>query len=133
MPYSVNKVSGGYKVAKKDGSKMSSGRKHLSDRPLTKAQAEKQKKAVEIAESKGKKKEPAISGISPANSKKLREHAKNHEGGMTGKHMKNMVKFMRAGDSFTVAHNKAKKLDNNTPTRSSRIVKNKPQKSSYSS
>lgn len=54
MPYHVVKVTGGYKVSKKDGSKMSSGKKYLSDRPLTKAQAEKQKKAVEIAESKKK-------------------------------------------------------------------------------
>ena len=54
MPYHVVKVTGGYKVAKKDGTKLSSGKKYLSDRPLTKAQAEKQKKAVEIAESKKK-------------------------------------------------------------------------------
>lgn len=54
MPYKITRVTGGYKVSKKDGSKMSSGKKYLSDRPLTKAQAEKQKKAVEIAESKKK-------------------------------------------------------------------------------
>ena len=122
MPYQVNKVSGGFKVAKKDGSKMSSGRKHLSDRPLTKTQAQKQKKAVEIAESK---KEPSISGLTAAVSKKLREHSKKHEGGMTGKHMKNMVKFMRAGDSFSVAHNKAKKLDNKKKSNPPGTVKRK--------
>tara|TARA_R100000654_G_scaffold50368_1_gene76545 strand:- start:1983 stop:2183 length:201 start_codon:yes stop_codon:yes gene_type:complete len=42
---------------------------------------------------------------------KLKEHSKLHKGGMRGKHMKNMIKFMKEGDSFTVAHNKAKKLD----------------------
>ena len=43
---------------------------------------------------------------------KLREHSKQHKGGMRGKHMRNMMKFMRAGDSFALAHNKAKKIDN---------------------
>ena len=42
---------------------------------------------------------------------KLREHSKAHKGGMRGKHMKNMVKFMKEGDSFRKAHNKAKKED----------------------
>jgi len=42
---------------------------------------------------------------------KLKEHSKLHKGGMNSKHIKNMVKFMKEGDSFTVAHNKAKKLD----------------------
>ena len=42
---------------------------------------------------------------------KLKEHSKLHKGGMNSKHMKNMVKFMKEGDSFTKAHNKAMKLD----------------------
>jgi len=42
---------------------------------------------------------------------KLKEHSKMHKGGMNSKHIKNMVKFMKEGDSFTKAHNKAKKLD----------------------
>lgn len=42
---------------------------------------------------------------------KLKEHSKYHKGGMRGKHMKNMVKFMKAGDTFTKAHNKSKKID----------------------
>ena len=42
---------------------------------------------------------------------KLKEHSKLHKGGMRSKHMKNMIKFMKEGDSFTVAHNKAKELD----------------------
>ena len=43
--------------------------------------------------------------------KKLKDHSKLHNGGMQSKHMKNMVKFMKAGDSFAKAHSKAKKLD----------------------
>jgi len=43
--------------------------------------------------------------------KKLKAHAKKHEGGMKGKHMKNMVKYMKQGDSFEEAHKKATKDD----------------------
>tara|TARA_R100000149_G_C5827354_1_gene104264 strand:- start:205 stop:768 length:564 start_codon:yes stop_codon:yes gene_type:complete len=43
--------------------------------------------------------------------KKLKEHAKFHKGGMRSKHMKNMVKFIKEGDSFNKAHDKAVKLD----------------------
>jgi len=42
---------------------------------------------------------------------KLREHAKSHTGGMRGKHMRNMVKFMGEGMTFAKAHSKSKKLD----------------------
>lgn len=42
---------------------------------------------------------------------KLKEHSKLHKGGLSSKHMKNMVKFMKEGDSFTKAHTKSKKLD----------------------
>ena len=49
--------------------------------------------------------------ISEANMKKLKEHSKVHKGGMSSKHMKNMIKFMKEGDSFSMAHNKAVKLD----------------------
>ncbi len=43
---------------------------------------------------------------------KLREHAKLHQGGMRSRHMRNMVKFMKEGDSFALAHKKAMKIDN---------------------
>jgi len=43
--------------------------------------------------------------------KKLKEHSKLHKGGMKSKHMKNMVKFIKEGDKFSIAQNKAKKLD----------------------
>ena len=49
--------------------------------------------------------------LSDAKMKKLKEHSKMHKGGMNSKHMKNMVKFMKEGDSFTKAHNKSVKLD----------------------
>jgi hypothetical protein len=49
MPYHTRKVKGGYKnVNKKTG-------KPTSKRPMTKANAEKQKKAIAISEKKGKK------------------------------------------------------------------------------
>ena len=41
--------------------------------------------------------------------KKLQTHSKKHEGGMKSKHMQNMKKFMIAGDSFIVAHGKARR------------------------
>ena len=49
--------------------------------------------------------------LSKADMDKLKEHSKLHKGGMSGRHMKNMKKFMENGDSFAVAHNKAKELD----------------------
>mgnify|MGYP003654448427 CR=1 FL=1 len=48
---------------------------------------------------------------------KLREHAKLHTGGMKSKHMKNMIKNISNGDTFSVAHNKAKKLDKKVKTK----------------
>jgi len=56
-------------------------------------------------------KQPAITGLSPKMSQRVREHSKSHQGGMASTHMKNMLKFLRAGNSFKVAHNKAVKLD----------------------
>jgi hypothetical protein len=54
MPYRIYRIEGGYKVGLADGGKMSNGRKYLSNKILTKKQAEAQKKAVEISESKKK-------------------------------------------------------------------------------
>ena len=68
----------------------------MSKKALTKSKATKQKKAIEISE---------------AMRKRLREHAKVHQGGMSGKHMRNMVRFIKAGDNFRMAHEKAVKLD----------------------
>ena len=42
---------------------------------------------------------------------RLREHSKAHKGGMRGKHMRNMKKFMEAGDTFSTAHTKAVRED----------------------
>tara|TARA_R110000851_G_scaffold36559_1_gene95257 strand:- start:197 stop:352 length:156 start_codon:yes stop_codon:yes gene_type:complete len=50
MPYKVFKVEGGYKVGKKDGSKMGNGRKYASNKPLNKENATKQMKAMMINE-----------------------------------------------------------------------------------
>jgi len=50
-------------------------------------------------------------GITKEMMGKLIEHSKKHEGGMRGFHMRNMMKFVKAGDSFNEAHKKAKALD----------------------
>ena len=42
---------------------------------------------------------------------RLKEHSKQHKGGMRSKHMKNMKKFIKEGDSFEKAHRKAMKED----------------------
>ena len=60
---------------------------------------------------KVEKKKTKKGEISEANMKKLKEHSKLHKGGMSSKHIKNMLKFMKEGDSFSMAHNKAVKLD----------------------
>ena len=53
----------------------------------------------------------ALTGLTLRQTNKLREHAKLHKGGMASRHMKNMIRFQRAGDSFSVAHKKAVALD----------------------
>ncbi len=99
MPYEVKRSGSGFKVKKKSDGKA------LSKKPLTKQKAQAQKTAVEISEANK-------SSISNAMMKKLKEHAKNHKGGMRSKHMRNMMRFMREGDSFAVAHKKAVKIYN---------------------
>ena len=103
MPYAVEKVEGGYKVKRLPCGCGCPG-KFMSSKALTRDTAEKQKKAIEMNESKTNK-------ISPSLKKRLMEHSKAHAGGMKGKHMKNMMKFIKQGDNFTIAHRKAKKLD----------------------
>jgi len=49
--------------------------------------------------------------VSTAMMKRLREHARLHQGGMQGKHMKNMIKAIKKGKSFSEAHKEAIKLD----------------------
>ena len=56
-------------------------------------------------------KKPMNSKLTDKQKKQLETHSKKHEGGMKSTHIKNMTKFMKQGDSFIVAHNKAKKLD----------------------
>tara|TARA_R110000796_G_scaffold6983_4_gene24305 strand:+ start:1688 stop:1864 length:177 start_codon:yes stop_codon:yes gene_type:complete len=52
MPYIIKTVPGGFKVGLVGGLKMSNGRYFLSNKPLTKIKARKQKKAVEMLELK---------------------------------------------------------------------------------
>ena len=56
MPYKIYKVVGGYKVGLLDGGKMSNGKRFLSNKILSKKQAEARKRAVEISEKQKEKK-----------------------------------------------------------------------------
>ena len=58
-----------------------------------------------------KKKAPPKKGkISKAMLERLLVHSKMHKGGMRSKHMILMLRFVKQGDSFNKAHEKAKKL-----------------------
>ncbi len=104
MPYIICAVKGGFKVRKKACGCGCKG-KAMSKKPLTRERAEAQMKAIIISESGDKK-------VSDKNKERLKVHSKAH-GGMNSKHIRNMKTFLREGDSFTVAHNKAKKIDEN--------------------
>ena len=54
---------------------------------------------------------------------KLKKHALQHKGGMKSKHMKNMVKFMKDGMTFSKAHMESLKLD-----KDKKVVKPKKEK-----
>ena len=71
----------------------------------------KTKKNIDIVKENKSLKEPAITGLSPKMSMKLREHAKQHKGGMASKHIKEMLKQLRAGKSFNKAHEIALKQE----------------------
>ena len=59
-----------------------------------------------------KKKAPVRKGkISKAMLERLLVHSKMHKGGMSSKHMRLMIRFVKQGDSFNKAHEKAKKLE----------------------
>ena len=68
-------------------------------------------KNINSSQTKPKKTEKDEKEISKPMMDRLKEHSKLHKGGMSSKHMKNMVKFMKQGDSFSKAHNKAVLLD----------------------
>jgi hypothetical protein len=75
---------------------------HTNKKPMTKKPMNKKPMKKPMKKS---------SKLSEKQMKQLETHSKKHKGGMNSKHMKNMVKFMKAGDSFIVSHNKAVKLD----------------------
>jgi len=91
MPYHTN----GVEEAKKNITKK------------TKERKERKKTQKELFEKESKKSKI----LSEKDMERLKEHSKLHKGRMMGKHMKNMIKFMKEGDSFSVAHKKAKALD----------------------
>ena len=72
------------------------------------------KKVMKTLEKDEQKKEKKIT-LKEIFGKKMKErlnrHSKKHEGGMEGKHMKNMVRFIKKGMTFEEAHQKAVELD----------------------
>lgn len=72
------------------------------------------KKPIDIVKENKALKQPAISGLSPKMSNKVREHAKLHKGGMNSKHMKIMVKHLRNKKTFKQAHELALKEEKKT-------------------
>jgi len=64
------------------------------------SQPSKQPMIIKRPTTRGKK-------LSDATMARLREHAKKHKGGMNSKHMRDMVRQMKAGDSCSTAHSKA--------------------------
>lgn len=68
-----------------------------------------QKKEINIKKEHSKLKEPAITGLSPRMSERLREHSKQHSGGMTSTHIQTMLKHLRNKKSFNTAHKLAVK------------------------
>jgi len=63
-----------------------------------------------INSSQSKKKTEKKAELTESQMKKLKEHSKKHNG-MKSKHILNMIKNMKNGDSFSVAHKKAMKMD----------------------
>jgi hypothetical protein len=49
--------------------------------------------------------------LTKAQMEQLKKHSKLHKGGMNSFHIKNMIKFMKQGNSFMKAHMKAQQLD----------------------
>ena len=78
--------------------------------PAKQPSAPRAKKNINIVKEHSNLKEPAITGLSPKMSKKLREHSKEHKG-MTSKHIQTMLKHLRNKKSFKVAHELAVKED----------------------
>lgn len=60
--------------------------------------------------------------MSKAMVERLLIHSKKHKGGMRGKHMRMMIKFIKDGLTFTKAHNRTKKIE--SATRVTKFVTN---------
>ena len=69
----------------------------------TKERKERKKTQKELFEKETQKSKM----LSEKDMERLKKHSKLHRGGMMSKHIKNMKKFMKEGDSFSMAHKKA--------------------------
>ena len=77
---------------------------HTNKKPMTSGTKNSKKPMKKPMKNNSKK-------LTDKQKKQLETHSKKHKGGMSSTHIKNMKKFMMAGDSFIVSHNKAVKLD----------------------
>ena len=87
-------------------SMMKSNHNDSKSKPKGKMNNSKPKGKMNPPNDKGKKGE-----ISQKEMARLIEHSKSHEGGMKGRHMRNMIKMMKQGMSFAMAHKKAMAMD----------------------
>ena len=79
---------------------------HNDSKSKPKMNSSKPKGKINPSNDKGKKGE-----ISQKEMARLIEHSKQHKGGMMSKHMRNMIKMMKEGISFAMAHKKAMAMD----------------------
>ena len=98
MPYHTKAVKGGVKnINKKTG-------KATSKKPMTRENAEKQKKVIAMKE-KAKDMKKGKGKSKDSMEDRLKEHSNHH----SKKHMDMMRKDIKAGMSFSMAHKKAQK------------------------
>jgi hypothetical protein len=96
MPYHSNSVD-------KMKEKIDKKKEEKEKKPRKKTQKELFDKQSSL---NNKKKE-----LTKAQMEQLKKHSKLHKGGMNSFHIKNMIKFMKQGNSFMKAHMKAQQLD----------------------
>ncbi len=84
---------------------------HHKDSEIFKTKEEEAKEKIKRKPSKMSMFERPKVKLTDKDMKKLKDHSKLHDGGMKGKHMRNMVRLMRMGMTFSKAHKEAVRLD----------------------
>ena len=96
------------------GSREMGTRRRTARKTAPKAVDQKSDKKQVRRKSPPKKSEskPGVKRLTEAQMKRLKEHSKQHKGGMAGKHMKKMMMVMtKEGKSFSEAHKIAMRHD----------------------